>query len=68
MGFNNEGVDAAVIRLKNRKTKAIIGGNIGKILKMLKYLNIVKDLIFNIYMSQNVFTFIQVFYSLKHWY
>ncbi len=30
MGFNNEGVDAAVIRLKNRKTKAIIGGNIGK--------------------------------------
>lgn len=30
MGFNNEGVDAAVIKLKNRKTKAIIGGNIGK--------------------------------------
>lgn len=30
MGFNNEGVDAAVIRLKNRKTNAIIGGNIGK--------------------------------------
>ena len=30
MGFNNEGVDAAVIRLKNRKTKVIIGGNIGK--------------------------------------
>ncbi len=30
MGFNNEGVDAAVIRLKNRKTKTIIGGNIGK--------------------------------------
>ena len=30
MGFNNEGVDAATIRLKNRKTKTIIGGNIGK--------------------------------------
>lgn len=30
MGFNNEGVDAAVQRLKNRKTDAIIGGNIGK--------------------------------------
>jgi dihydroorotate dehydrogenase len=30
MGFNNQGVDAAVIRLKNRKTKIIIGGNIGK--------------------------------------
>jgi dihydroorotate dehydrogenase len=30
MGFNNEGVEAAVERLKNRKTKTIIGGNIGK--------------------------------------
>lgn len=30
MGFNNEGVDAAVERLKNRKTKIIIGGNLGK--------------------------------------
>lgn len=30
MGFNNKGVDDAVIRLKNRKTKTIIGGNIGK--------------------------------------
>lgn len=30
MGFNNEGVDAAALRLKNRKTKVIIGGNIGK--------------------------------------
>ncbi len=31
MGFNNEGVDAMVSRLKNRKkTKLIIGGNIGK--------------------------------------
>lgn len=30
MGFNNEGVSAAVERLKERKTKIIIGGNIGK--------------------------------------
>lgn len=30
MGFNNGGVDAAAGRLKNRKTKIIIGGNIGK--------------------------------------
>jgi dihydroorotate dehydrogenase len=30
MGFNNQGVDDAVIRLKNRKTDVIIGGNIGK--------------------------------------
>ncbi|HMT34605.1 MAG TPA: quinone-dependent dihydroorotate dehydrogenase [Chitinophagaceae bacterium] len=30
MGFNNEGVDAAVLRLKQRKTNIIIGGNIGK--------------------------------------
>ncbi len=30
MGFNNEGVEAAVARLKKRKTKIIIGGNIGK--------------------------------------
>jgi len=30
MGFNNGGVEAAVKRLKNRKTKVIIGGNIGK--------------------------------------
>ncbi len=30
MGFNNGGVDAAVARLKNRKSKIIIGGNIGK--------------------------------------
>ncbi|MDF2451122.1 MAG: dihydroorotate dehydrogenase [Bacteroidota bacterium] len=30
MGFNNEGVDAAVERLKHRKSKVIIGGNIGK--------------------------------------
>lgn len=30
MGFNNEGVDAAVERLKNRKPGLIIGGNIGK--------------------------------------
>lgn len=30
MGFNNEGVDAAVARLRDKKTKVIIGGNIGK--------------------------------------
>lgn len=30
MGFNNDGVDVAVERLKNRKEKIIIGGNIGK--------------------------------------
>ncbi|MBL7772132.1 MAG: quinone-dependent dihydroorotate dehydrogenase [Chitinophagaceae bacterium] len=30
MGFNNQGVEAAVTRLKKRKTDIIIGGNIGK--------------------------------------
>ena len=30
MGFNNEGVDAVVERLKNRKSDVIIGRNIGK--------------------------------------
>ena len=30
MGFNNEGVEAIVKRLKNRKSSLIIGGNIGK--------------------------------------
>lgn len=30
MGFNNEGVKAAVERLKKRNSKVIIGGNIGK--------------------------------------
>lgn len=30
MGFNNEGLEQTVSRLKNKKTKAIIGGNIGK--------------------------------------
>jgi dihydroorotate dehydrogenase len=30
MGFNNQGVDAAVQRLKQRKSTIIIGGNIGK--------------------------------------
>ena len=30
MGFNNEGVEATVSRLKQRKSKVIIGGNIGK--------------------------------------
>jgi len=30
MGFNNMGVVAAVIRLKNRRSNIIVGGNIGK--------------------------------------
>lgn len=30
MGFNNEGVDAAVERLRQRKSTVIVGGNIGK--------------------------------------
>ncbi|MFZ1805865.1 MAG: quinone-dependent dihydroorotate dehydrogenase [Cyclobacteriaceae bacterium] len=30
MGFNNEGVEAAVKRLRQRDSKVIIGGNIGK--------------------------------------
>lgn len=30
MGFNNEGVEAAVERLKKRKSNVIVGGNIGK--------------------------------------
>lgn len=30
MGFNNEGVKAAAIELKNRNSQLIIGGNIGK--------------------------------------
>lgn len=30
MGFNNDGVDEAVERLKNRKSNIIVGGNIGK--------------------------------------
>lgn len=30
MGFNNGGVEEAVIRLRQRKSKIIIGGNIGK--------------------------------------
>lgn len=30
MGFNNKGIDVAVENLKKRKTKIIIGGNIGK--------------------------------------
>ncbi len=30
MGFNNKGVDAAIKNLKKRKSKIIIGGNIGK--------------------------------------
>lgn len=30
MGFNNEGVEAAIKRLRDRKTNILIGGNIGK--------------------------------------
>lgn len=30
MGFNNEGLDAAILQLKKNKGKLIIGGNIGK--------------------------------------
>ncbi|WP_370089530.1 quinone-dependent dihydroorotate dehydrogenase [Ekhidna sp.] len=30
MGFNNDGVDEAIERLKNRKSNIIVGGNIGK--------------------------------------
>jgi dihydroorotate dehydrogenase len=30
MGFNNQGADGAVKRLQNRKSKIIVGGNIGK--------------------------------------
>ena len=30
MGFNNEGVEAAVARLKTRKSDIVVGGNIGK--------------------------------------
>ncbi len=30
MGFNNQGVDVAIKRLKSRKTDVIVGGNIGK--------------------------------------
>ncbi|HEX8040576.1 MAG TPA: quinone-dependent dihydroorotate dehydrogenase [Chryseosolibacter sp.] len=30
MGFNNEGVDAAVRRLKKKKSSVIVGGNIGR--------------------------------------
>lgn len=30
MGFNNQGVNAAVERLKKKKTQLIVGGNIGK--------------------------------------
>jgi len=44
MGFNNDGVDAAVLNLKKRKTKVIIGGNIGKN-KMTENENAVDDYI-----------------------
>lgn len=46
MGFNNEGVEAAVERLKKRKTKTIIGGNIGKN-KITENEDALKDYILN---------------------
>ena len=46
MGFNNEGVEAAVERLKKRKTKTIIGGNIGKN-KVTENEDALKDYIIN---------------------
>ena len=30
MGFNNQGIEAAVARLRRKKSNIIIGGNIGK--------------------------------------
>jgi dihydroorotate dehydrogenase len=30
MGFNNGGIDAAALRLMKKKSKVIVGGNIGK--------------------------------------
>lgn len=30
MGFNNQGVEAAVLHLKNRRSSVLVGGNIGK--------------------------------------
>jgi len=30
MGFNNEGIEAAVARLRRKKSKIILGGNVGK--------------------------------------
>jgi len=30
MGFNNQGIGSAILRLKKRKSKIIVGGNIGK--------------------------------------
>jgi len=30
MGFNNSGLDAMIVKLKNKKTNVVIGGNIGK--------------------------------------
>ena len=43
MGFNNEGVEAAVERLKNRREKVIIGGNIGKNKATDRFEDAVKD-------------------------
>ncbi len=45
MGFNNDGVDEAVERLKKRKSKIIVGGNIGKN-KVTPNENAIEDYIF----------------------
>ena len=44
MGFNNNGVDDAINRLKKRKSNIIIGGNIGKN-KLTPNENVIKDYI-----------------------
>ena len=41
MGFNNEGVQKAVERLKSRQSNIVVGGNIGKNKKI--YIKIEKD-------------------------
>lgn len=46
MGFNNNGVDALVQKLKHKKTKIIIGGNIGKNTSTLPE-NVIADYITN---------------------
>jgi len=46
MGFNNNGVNALVENLKHKKTKTIIGGNIGKNTQTLPE-NVIEDYQFN---------------------
>lgn len=46
MGFNNNGVEALTQKLKNKKTKIIIGGNIGKNTSTLPE-NVISDYITN---------------------